>query len=52
MLKIKKNLVKHFWGIFEKVNFYAQNELKRGPGAEVEFFSENMALSLLSIYDD
>ena len=30
--------MRRFWDIFEKVNFYAQNKLKKGPGAVVEFF--------------
>ena len=32
--------MKRFWDILKKVNFYAQNELKMGLGAEVEFFSK------------
>ena len=39
-LKIKKNLMKHFWDIFKKVSFYAQNKLKRRPRARVEFFQK------------
>ena len=38
MSRIKKNLVKHFWEIFEKLNLYAQNEVKWGPRAKVKFF--------------
>ena len=51
MLKIKKP-IKCFWDIFENVDFYSQNKLKRGPGPEVDFLFQNLALSLLSIYDD
>ena len=36
----KKSLMKLFWDIFEKGNFYAQSELKRGPEVEIEFFSK------------
>ena len=32
--------MKRFWDILKNVDFYAQNELKWGPGAESEFFSK------------
>ena len=32
--------MKRFRDILKNVDFYAQNELKWGPGAEVEFFSK------------
>ena len=52
MPKIKQSN-KGFLRYFQKSHFYAQNELKRGPGAEVGFFVFfNLALSLLSTYDD
>ena len=35
-----KKIMKRFWDIFEKINFYTQNELERGLEAEVEFFSK------------
>ena len=32
--------MKRLWDILKNVDFYAQNELKGGPGAESEFFSK------------
>ena len=38
--KNKKNLMKHFGDMLKNNDFFAQNELKWGPGDEVEFFSK------------